>query len=149
MIFGLKLDRNIVSEDFVKRFLNPSNPLALMSQNSFFLEKKVEWVDGVLVFRLKSFFDSINKFGIITCTGLALVGIIFSWGWLVKFSLLFLVLLAGLISPLMYFFVIRLKLWFMGYRKPVKWVTNQYLLELLLFERDVYVTDGSLRSLKE
>ena len=145
MIFAIKTVRTQALDTFVERFRNPPNISMALLHSSVYVENKVDWIGDLLVFRQKSLFDGFAKFGIVSSLGIMLLSLFLKSSFLFQFGFICVLTCMCVISPLIRFLAIALKLFFMGHRSRIKLVNNNLLIEQLFFDREVlHGSDGSL-----
>ena len=135
MIFGVKTEHSPVIDKFVEEFNHPSLNKELIT-SMIYIEHKAEWVKDVLVFRRKGFYDFLFKYGIIFSLGIIFFGMFMDYTWLITSGFVTMFLCIAVLSPLVFYLSLALRMFFKGHKKSITLVSSAYLLELLFNERD-------------
>lgn len=141
MFIILKSKGSKAMDEFVEEFVRPKVLNKAMIQSMIFVEKKVDRIDDLIILRQKALFDYPAKQTFIIAFATALFGVFMNWSWLVNASLSLLVMSGALISPLIWFITIRIRLFIIGHRGKVELMSKNYLLEKLFYERDSNVSE--------
>jgi len=132
MIFGLRTVESDVFLKYVSDFQNAPDPTMALFQKLVFLENSIVKIDDVFVFRQRFIYDVFIKYSIIFCVGFSLAGVLLSQGWMVNLGLVCAVFNMALISPLVRYLAISLRLFVKGHRSRIELVSNSFLLDKLL-----------------
>lgn len=144
MIISLETKSSDKLENYLSNYLNPKNVFIQMIHNISFTSKSITRINDIIVIEQESFMSVFAKYAMLPSVTMIILGMLFSYYFLLSVGSLGLILSMTLLSKYFLALMIILKLKLSGHKESVKYVTDGFLLNKLLFE----YKNGTTRSLR-
>lgn len=145
MIIAFETDDSKTLSNFLHIFEHPEDSGTEIKSlwNSFILSyfnRKVYRIDKVVIIEMEGIFEMASRLAVLLTSMGLLCSLIFRWNILMGIMIPLIILFVCLLSPdvrtLLYIFRIKV----LGHKPKIKFISNKYIIEKLLFERDKFVS---------
>lgn len=148
MLIAFETENSKTLSKYLSNFLAPDSTFIEVMHNFTFTNKKITRIENIVIINTQSIFHVFAKFAALPSVTLILLGLYFSSTFMIATGSILLLLSLLMLSRSMLLSLIIIKLKFSGHKQKIKYVSDSYLIEKLLYVMNNGTT-GSIRTFEE
>ena len=144
MIVSFETKSSPTLERFLEDFKSPKSFFIELLHNLVFTEKKITRIRDIVVIEQESLLNVFGRYSMVPSAGLIILGLILQANWMLMMGSVFFVMAMILLSKHFLLLTMMIKLKIAGHKSKIDYVSDGFLLSLLLME----YKNGTTRSVR-